>query len=579
MQKNWQLLTKANTKFIKQHPEYSEVVLQLLANRQLKENEEIEAFFSQNYEQLIYSPFLFRDMEAAVNLIIKHVKEQNLIYIYGDYDADGVTATALLYDVLALFKAKVNVYLPDRVAEGYGLNKAAVDLINKDGAKLIVTVDCGIRDKERVEYAKKLGIEVVVTDHHMPPENKNDNPQCLIINAQLHNEKYPDKNLPGVAVSFKLAEALIRKSNLGEDKKEKIIESLLDLVAIGTITDIVSLLGENRALVKKGLEVLNKTKRKGLFELIKVANLNNNRNLDAWNISFQLGPRINAAGRMDHANAAFKLLTTKDKDEAATLANNLDEKNKDRQRLTDEIFLEVDRQVLEQKGKKVIVGVCQVEDDEAADIWNEGVIGLVAGKICEKYYLPTLVITKTEDGYKGSGRSIPELDLIKIIEQSAEFLDKYGGHPGACGFTLKKSNFKNFTKKVRELAEKELAKVDLQPKTIIDCELNLNQINLDLAQDVEKFAPFGRDNERPKFVTYNVKIADIINMGLNAQHVKLKLKADNPKVFNAIGFGQADKWNHLRIGDTIDIVYYIEINEFNGYRDVQLKILDIKKHE
>lgn len=579
MQKDWQLLPKISDDFIKNNSGYSEVLLQLLYNRQIRNIEAIKLFFREDYELLFHDPFLFRNMAAAVDLIIKNVKEQNLIYIYGDYDADGVTATALLYDILALFKAKVKVYLPDRVSEGYGLNKAAVDLIHKDGTKLIITVDCGIRDKGLVEYAKSLGMETIITDHHMPPENEDDCPQCLVINAQLKNEKYPDRNLAGVGVSFKLAEAIIRKSKLDESKKNKITESLLDLVAIGTITDVVSLLGENRILVKKGLEVLNKTKRKGLVELIKVASLNENKALDSWNIGFQLGPRINAAGRMDHANTAFKLMITKNKDEAELLADNLNEKNKERQRLTDEIFLEVDRQAVEQNGEKVIIGVCQVNDDEVADIWNEGVIGLVAGKICEKYYLPTLVITKAEDGYKGSGRSIPELDLIKIIEQAAKFLEKYGGHPGACGFTLKKTNFKNFSKKIRELAEEELTKVNLQPKTIMDCELNFSQINTELVQDIEKLAPFGKDNERPKFVTHNVRIADIINMGFNAQHVKLKLKSDNSKIINAIGFGQADKWNYLRINDAIDIAYYIEINEFNGYRDVQLKILDIKKHE
>ena len=213
MKKNWQILSKVNSDFIKKFPEYNEIVLQLLYNRGLKKKSDIELFFSQDYEQMVHDPFLFRNMDAATDLIIKHVKEQNLIYIYGDYDADGVTASALLYDVLSLFKAKVKVYLPDRVSEGYGLNKGAVDLMNKEGTKLIITVDCGIRDKERVEYAKSLGMEVVVTDHHMPPEDKDGSPQCLVINAQVKNEKYPDKNLPGVGASYKLAAAIVKNQN------------------------------------------------------------------------------------------------------------------------------------------------------------------------------------------------------------------------------------------------------------------------------------------------------------------------------------------------------------------------------
>jgi len=578
MQKVWQILPEINESVIKKINNYDKIILQLLFNRDIKDKETIDSFFSGDYDFLLNDPFLFNDMAEAVELIIKHIKAQNLIYIYGDYDADGVTATALLYDVFSLLNAKTKVYLPDRVSEGYGLNEKAIDLIKKDGAKLIVTVDCGIRDKARVRYAKKMDIDVIITDHHMPPEETKDYPECLVVDALVKRDRYPYKSLSGVGVSYKLAQALVNKSTLDEDKKKKIIDSLLDLVTIGTITDIVSLLGENRVLVKKGLKVLNKTKRLGLIELIKASKLDESKNLDAWNIGFQLGPRINAAGRMDHANTAFELLVTKDKEKARVLAENLNVKNLDRQRLTEEIFNEVDKQATEQKGEKVIIGLCQVEDDEMADIWNEGVIGLVAGKICEKYYLPTLVITKSEEGYKGSGRSIPELDLIKTIEQSAELLEKYGGHPGACGFTMKKENFKAFSKEIRAAAEKQIGKIDLRPKLIIDSALDFKKIDLDFVKSIDEFSPFGKDNERPKFATYNVKVVDIINMGASSQHIKLKLKASESKVVNAIGFGQSEKWSHLRINDTIDIVYYVEVNEFNGYQDVQLKILDINQH-
>lgn len=576
MQKIWQLLPEIDEKSKKNYKELGEIIAQLLFNRNLLKKKEIEEFFSKDYEGLIHDPFSFLRMDEATELIISNIKKQNLIYIYGDYDADGVTASSLLYDALSLLGAKVKVYLPDRVTEGYGMNKAAIDYIRNEGAKLIITVDCGIRDKDNAIYANMLGMELIITDHHMPPEDKAKFPQCIVIDALSKKEKYPFKFLAGVGISYKLSCALIEKSKWPEDKKKKIKDSLLDLVAIGTVADTVPLLGENRILVKKGLVVLNKTRRKGLIELIKVSKLDENKNLDSWNIGFQLGPRINAAGRMDHANTAFKLLVTADREEAAKIAVSLNLKNIDRQKLTDDIFAQVDKQAQKQINEKIIIGLCQIDENELDDVWNEGVIGLVAGKICEKYYLPVLVVTITENCYKGSGRSVPELDLINLIEQTKEYLDKFGGHPAACGFSLKKENFTDFAKKIRELAEAKLGSTELIPKIVIEGKLDFKEINLDLVKKIDEFAPFGKDNDKPKFVTYGVKVFDKINMGAAGQHLKLKLKSADSGVLNAIGFGQTERWNELRIGDTIDIVYYLDINEFNGYSNVQLKIIDIK---
>lgn len=575
MQRIWEILPEINKTDRNSYKDFNQIVAQLLFNRGLKQQEDIKNFFSNDHEQQFHDPFLYVKMSEAADLIIEHIKKQNLIYIYGDYDADGVTASSLLFDVLSLLKAKVKVYLPDRVSEGYGMNEKAIDIIVSEGAKLIVTVDCGIRDHDNVKYAKQKGLEVIITDHHTPPPDVTRYPDCLIIDAQTQNESYPFKYLAGVGVSLKLASALISKSKLLSDDKNKVIDSLYDLVAVGTIADMVPLQGENRALIKKGLAVLNKTKRRGLLELKKVSGLDN-KVLDAWNVGFQIGPRINAAGRMDHANTAFELLTTKNKEEAAALAMNLNGKNIERQQLTDEIFNQVDEQVTKQsKTEKILIGLCEIEAEDVADIWNEGVIGLVAGKICEKYYLPTLVITQTEEGYKGSGRSVPEIDLIEIIEKTKDLLDKYGGHPGACGFSLPKENFDKWQAELRELAVVKLKGKKLVPKIIIESELKFSDINQDLIKKIEEFAPFGKDNEKPKFVSYGVKIADKINMGLTGQHLKLKL-TDGANIFSAIGFSQTEKWSHLRIGDAIDIVYYIEINEFNGRSEVQLKILDIK---
>ncbi|MCX6796505.1 MAG: single-stranded-DNA-specific exonuclease RecJ [Candidatus Falkowbacteria bacterium] len=577
MQKSWHLLPKIEDSLRPNYAGFPPVIAQLLFNRGLKAKKEIEDFFSSSEEAKLFDPFLFTDMEQASAMIIKHIQAQDKIMVYGDYDADGVTASALLWETLNTLKAQVDVYLPDRVTEGYGLNRKAIDFCQTQGVKLIITVDCGIRDKDNVAYAASQGIEVIITDHHLPPEDESNYPDCLIINPQTKNNTYPDKNLAGVGVAFKLAEALVKKSKLSNDKKEKIISHALDLVAIGTIADIVSLLGENRNLVKKGLAALNKTKRIGLIELIKTARLEENKNLDAGNIGYQIAPRINAAGRMEHANSAFKLLVAKDQTEAQALAQGLNEQNTERQRLTDEIFIEVDRQAAKQAEEKIIIGLCQLDDEEISEIWNEGLIGLVAGKICEKYYCPTFVITAAADGYKGSGRSIPELNIIKVIEKTAQFLERYGGHPGACGFNLKKENLNKFLAAVRQEVAVELGEARLQPQLSIESELGLEEVNLELAEKIETFAPFGRDNERPRFISRNVRVIDITNLGQNSQHLKLRLQSQQSGFINALGFGQTEKWNHLRTNDLIDIVYYIDINNFNNRQEVQLKIIDIKK--
>ncbi|MCG2700963.1 DHH family phosphoesterase, partial [Candidatus Parcubacteria bacterium] len=324
-------------------------------------------------------------------------------------------------------------------------------------------------------------------------------------------------------------------------------------------------------------ESLNKTKRIGLLELIKAAQINENKKLEAWNIGFQIAPRLNAAGRMSHANTAFELLTTKNKDEAITLARRLNDRNIERQKNTEDIFDEVEKQINIKSDDKIIIGVCPLGNTED-EIWNEGIVGLVAGRICEKYYLPTLVITKTKDGYKGSGRSIDEFDLIEAIKDCEEFLDKYGGHPAACGFSLIEKNMDGFAKKIKRIATEKLAGLDLMPKIKIEMEIGLDEIDEKIIKDIELFAPFGQYNEKPKFMSGGVSIVDITTMGIEGKHIKFKVKNEKSGIISAIGFGQAEQWKDLRIGDKIDIVYYIELNEFNGRVDVQLKIIDIKLH-
>lgn len=576
MKKTWKVIAKINDKIIKKYPEYNQVVLQLLFNRGIIEDrgsrenelEKIDEFLNPNYEKF-NDPFLFQNMEKAVELIIKNIKNGNKICVYGDYDADGVTASALLSQTLNILKAKVNVYIPNRVSEGYGLNKEAIDKIIKDEVKLLITVDNGIRNKKEVEYIKEKGINVLITDHHPTDEENEDIPDCLIINSALKREKYPCKFLAGVGVAFKLAKALIKKSTLNIEEKLKLEERMLDLVAIGTIADLVSLLGENRILVKKGLESINKTKRLGLKELIKIANIN--KKIDSWNIGFQIGPRLNAAGRMDHANIAYQLLITNDQDEAKILANGLNNKNIERQKVTKEIFDEVESSFAKDfkniKTEFILIKICKNEK-----AWNEGVVGLVAGRIMEKYYRPCLIITKIDGGYKGSGRSVKGFNLATAVEECKDLLTKYGGHPMACGFSLKKDNIDKFIKKIKKIAKKELKEKNLKSILKIEYEVEIRDISKDLVGDIEKFAPFGQHNQKPRLISRKIRIINIEKLGIKQQHIKFKFE----NMIFGIAFGRADEWKEFKIDDIVDIVYYIEINYFNGRSDLQLKLIDIK---
>ena len=553
-------------------PSYSWLVAQLLRNRGLVKKEEIEAFLDPAREANFFDPYLFKDMANAVSAVIERVKKQELIIVYGDYDADGVTASALLKETLETLRANVEVYIPDRVSEGYGLNKEALATIAQLGAKMVITVDNGIRNKAEVDYAKSLGLEIVITDHHRPPDAKKDFPECLIIDPHVRGEKYPFKDLSGAGVAFKLAVALIGRSTLTAEQKKVLQDRLLDVAAIGTVADCVPLLGENRALVKRGLEILNETKRVGLIELMKTVQLKTNCRLDAWNIAFQIAPRLNAAGRLEHANTAFELLATKNRSEAVEIARRLNARNAERQGITDEIVAAVEKGI--DPSAEIIISV--YDKDKGTDIWNEGVIGLVAGRICEKFYRPAVVITKSGDEYKGSGRSIEDFDLIAAVSECQEYLARFGGHPGACGFSLAENNLAAFKKQLNRIADRELGKADLKPKIMIDAEMRPEEINEKMILEVGLFAPFGAGNERPKFLSRSIKITDIMNMGADGQHIKLKLNNVYTSALFAIGFGQSEKWQDLRAGDIIDIVYFVEMNEFNGRREVQLKIIDIK---
>lgn len=606
--KQWQLFPEASSDFLREYPEINSVLLQLLFNRGLKNKIDINAFLKgelavdkvlligDNPEQSFYDPFLFKNMTAVVERIITHIKQGNPIVVYGDYDADGVTASVILLETLKILHATVEVYLPDRVGEGYGLNKVAINQIVAQGFKLLITVDNGIRNHEEIAYAKSQGLEIIVTDHHVLPEEAKDLPDCLYIDPADKNENYPWPYLAGVGVAFKLITALLFKATLPEKQKQLILEKSLDLVAVGTIADMVSLLGENRLLVKSGLKILNASKRLGLNELIKVSKINSGRPLEAWNVGWQIGPRLNAASRLSHANSAFALLTTTDQAEAEEIATELNQRNISRQQITEEIISQVELQIDKDNLPNLIIGLAG-EDQ----IWNEGVIGLVAGKIAEKYYRPTLIITRLIEeaefdpiskklvpkkvAFKGSGRSVEEFNLIHAIEDCADNLDKFGGHPMACGFSVKSEETLNkFIVQIKKLAEEGITKLALIPKLKIEAVLDFSLINLALADTINSLAPYGQNNPQPRFVSYGLRIDDITTMGFENQHIKIRVSqvdeaTKNVQAFWALAFGGANNYKEYQIGDRIDLVYHLEVNDFNGRREPQLKMIDIKKYE
>ncbi len=565
MQKFWSIFPSAPADFFEKYPDHDRTVLQLLYNRGITEKKEIEDFLDPDLEK-IYDPFVLKDMSQSVEKIIDQIKKGGKILIYGDYDADGITSSSLLFSVLSKLKAEVSVYIPDRVTEGYGLNKEAIDTFAERGVDLIITVDTGIRNREEIKYAGDKGIEVIVTDHHIPAED--DLPDCLMINPHLSREEYKCKFLAGVGVAFKLTQALIISSTLPEKDKNALIKICLDLVAVGTVADCVPLLDENRVLVKQGLNMLNQTNRAGLLALIEVAGLSKNKKkLQAWNIGFQIAPRLNASGRIGEVADAVNLLLSKETKEANDIAVKLDRENAKRQEITEDIVSSIEEKIESgETGRgRIIVAVNSVDS-----AWNEGVIGLAAGRICEKYYKPTLVITRANGEYKGSGRSIEEFNMIEAVSECADVLDKYGGHAKACGFSLSGENLEKFDQKINKIAETKLKGMELQPKLAIDAELDINEVDDGLVERVETLSPFGEENPLPVFISRNVCIKNITTMGADGRHIKFRFNG-----YWALAFGKAESWNGFKIGDRVDIVYSVEFNNFNGNTQVQLKLWDI----
>ncbi len=563
----WEVKSKAEEEFVKKFPEINQVVLQLLYNRELTNQEAIDAFMTLDYSQDQHDPFLFKDMEKACERIEKAIKDGEKITVHGDYDADGVCASTVMMKTLQKLGAKdPGIYIPHRESEGYGLNSNTVDYFVEQGVNLVITVDCGVANKDEISLAKEKGIDVIVTDHHAQPlEMPTD--AYAIINPSIEEDNYPTTDLSGAAVAFKVAQALIKRNDLGEAFEKW----LLDIVAVSMVTDCIRLIGESRLFTYYGLKVLRKTLRPGIKALV-VSARREMADLDTQAIGFQLGPRLNAAGRMDHANTAYELLMTEDENQAQELAMKIEGNNKERQKLSEKIYKQVDAQIQDQLDEKFFI----VKGEE----WPLGLVGLVAGKVADKHYRPTLILTANEDEVSGSGRSIPEFNMMEALQEIEESFDRYGGHSQACGFTLKEGmDVKEVQEKLKVIVNRELEGKDLTKKLPIEAEIELSKVDWDLVGELEKFRPYGEANPEPLFVSRKLKVADLKLVGKKADHLKMMVVDDEGKNKKTIGFRLAVKAEGLKIGDEIDLVYEIGINEWNGSKEIQLKIIDFKKHE
>jgi single-stranded-DNA-specific exonuclease len=569
MQKKWNTKNRIGAVSADLKNKFHPVVLQLLTNRGIVGEKALESFFNFSYDTDVHDPFIFADMEKAVERILLARKNKERVAIFGDYDADGVTATALMYEMLTgIGFEKIMPYIPDRQTEGYGMNELAIEFLSKEGVTLIITVDCGITNIAEVEKAKQLGVDVIITDHHHVPKIL---PQAVaIINPHMEKCGYPFENLAGVGVAFKLAQGLQQKI---DDSKMDQLKWLLDLVVIGTVADCVPLIGENRVLTKYGLVVLSKTRRIGLLEMFKVGRIEIDENTvpSTQKIGFQIAPRINAAGRMDHASISYELMIETDVAKARIMALEVEDKNKARQKITTEITREV-RALAENsfKDKKLIFA--------SNEHWQVGILGLIAGRIADEFNKPTAVFQKQAEYFVGSFRSIDQVNIIEALEQCSDLLIRYGGHSQAAGVQVKHENMEKFYEKLSGIIEEELIGKDISPTIEIDLELSAQEIDWNLMEAINRLQPFGEGNEEPVFLMKDLTISDMKTVGNGSKHLKLSLRAhSSPKVFESIGFGLGDKFPDLKVGDAVDVVFNLQEDEWNGNKKMQLIVVDMQR--
>jgi single-stranded-DNA-specific exonuclease len=559
MNKKWEVCQEDEDKVIelanKSH--LSMLLASILINRNIDTSQKVEQFVNPTRNDF-HDPFLMPDMEKAVDRILKAIETNEKVMIYGDYDVDGITSITVLKKFLLDRGLETGEYTPNRLEEGYGLNKEAVKSIYEQGYTLMITVDCGISGNEEIAYAKELGMEVIVTDHH---EQGEEIPNCLaVIDAKRKDNQYPFNQLAGVGVVFKLIQAISIQLEL--DAKEYL--KYLDIVCVGTISDIVPLVDENRVIAKLGLKLVAMTKNIGLRTLLNSIGY---KKIDSNTISFGVAPRINACGRMGAQEEALKLLLTESQEEADKITEILNQYNQERQATEKAIFEEAVQQI-EQSEKD---SPCLVVGNEK---WHHGVIGIVSSKVTELYFKPSILICFEEEEGKGSGRSIPGFDLHEALMKCGTYIERFGGHSMAIGITVKKENFEEFKKEFQEYA-KSKGISDIIPIIKIDEETTLKNVSLETVKELSLLEPYGEANKVPLFLIRNLKIQSIRTLS-EGKHLKVRLGQDSYMI-DAIGFGIGEWAESYLIGDKVDVVGSLEVNSFNGNEQVQLVIKDMRK--
>ncbi len=504
------------------------------------------------------NPFLLQDMGDVVTRLLFAIDQQEPIAVYGDYDVDGVTATALMVEVLEALGGTVRGYIPNRFEEGYGLNNDALDSLAEDGVRVVVTVDCGIRSPREAEHAKSLGIDLIISDHHHP---KDDLPDAYgVICPKREGNQYPDQNLSGVGLAYKMAQALLTKRPVNG----VVVENWLDLVALGTVADIVPLVGENRSLVRDGLKQIRFGKRQGLHSLARVAGIDVDR-ITSGDIGFGLGPRLNASGRLETALDSYRLLISKDFQEVGLLAQQLDNQNRERQKLTQDMQREAENKIQSAGLDHLLFAV-----DEQ---FNPGVVGLVAAKLTETYYRPSVVGFKGETHTRASCRSISEFHITQALDQCADLLDRHGGHSMAAGFTVKNELLYDLMTRLQRIAERELADKDLRPVLKADMEIPLRELHPDFLNYLDALQPTGLGNPEAVFVSRKLKVVKSRTVGSDGKHLRLTV-TDGRITYDAIAFRLGHWLNQMP--EMVDLMYTFERNVYQGRVSLQLNVRDLR---
>jgi len=566
MQKRWIL---PETQVL---PDVGGVAERLLASRGITDAKEIEAFVHPVWAEHVHDPFLFSHMEEAVQRIFRALEANEHVTVHGDYDADGVTGSAVIITIIKDLIAKtgstaiVDSYIPHRDKEGYGLNPVSVQYLHDRGTKLLITVDCGIANVAEIAQARGLGMDVIVVDHHQFGDTL---PDGILIHPKLPGETYPFPHLAAVGVAWKLACALISeagKRGLGLPKGAE--KWLLDFVSIATVTDMVPMVGENRVLETFGLRVLNKTRRPGLQMLIQSAGLVPGK-LTTESVAFGLGPRINAAGRMDHASLALRLMLAETDEEAIELAAQIETQNRERQKAVARIMKEAGAQFEEGSSRPVAAFW--------SETWPPALVGLVAGKFLDRTGKPTIAIGKHGDRWVGSGRSFAAYDITEGIKRAGEgILSHSGGHVQACGFSLIGQDPSVLIERFYQDAERELVGVDCSPTLVVDLEIGLEELDWALIETLDSLEPYGVGFTRPRFFSSKLLVASANVVGQTQKHVSCVLRSPAGRSMKFIGFNMVDKKDLLTVGKTVDVVYDVGVNEWNGRKEVQCKLVDVR---